>query len=127
MEEYLTSITDSAKRRTLERVRAIIKNASPGVEESIAYQIPAYRYHGVLVYFGAWKNHWALYPLSSAIKEAFHDQLSDYTLTKGGVQFPWDAPFPQTLIRQLIEARIAENHAAERKKTVKKPKNNHSR
>src|SRR5690606_32973601 len=108
VDEYIASITDGARRATLERVRAVIKNVAPDVKESISYQIPAYRYHGVLIYFGAWKNHWALYPLSSAIKEAFHRQLSGYKLTKGGVQFPWGTPFPQALVKQLIEKRIAE-------------------
>ncbi|WP_353181777.1 DUF1801 domain-containing protein [Parapedobacter lycopersici] len=122
VEEYIASIPDSAQRATLEQVRAIIKNAIPGVEESISYQLPAYRYHGVLIYFGAWKNHWALYPVSSAMKETFRDQLAAYKLTKGGIQFPWDEPFPRKLITRLVEERIAENLAIEKQKTTKKNK-----
>ncbi|WP_257657205.1 iron chaperone [Parapedobacter lycopersici] len=120
--EYIASVPDSGHRATLEQVRAIIKNAAPGVEESISYQIPAYRYHGVLIYFGAWKNHWALYPVSQAMKETFNDQLAAYKLTKGGIQFPWDEPFPRELITRLVAERIAENLATEKQKATKSNK-----
>ena len=120
VDDYLDSIDDPTKRKTLERVRAIIKATVPDAEEHISYQLPAYHHHGALVYFGAWKSHWALYPLSSAMKEAFQSELSAYRLTKGGVQFPWDTRFPQRLVRQLIEKRITENLQAERENTAKK-------
>lgn len=41
----------------LDQIRAAIKEAAPEAEEVISYQMPAYKYHGMLAYFAANKNH----------------------------------------------------------------------
>lgn len=119
VDEYLSTITNDSQRHTLGQVRAIIKKTAPEAEEVISYQMPAYRYQGILVYFAAWKNHWGLYPASSAIKEAFKEELSGYKQTKGAIQFPWDEPFPETLLTRLVEWRMAENLRGSRTKSEK--------
>ena len=119
---YLAAITDAKQKAILERVRATIRRAVPEAEELISYQMPAYKYNGVIVYFAAWKNHWGFYPASTAIKETFRDELSGYKQTKGAIQFPWDAPFPEDLVIRLVRKRVEENSAAARHKTTKKAK-----
>jgi len=54
----------------LEAMRKAIRLSAPGAEETISYQIPAFRLNGNLVYFAAFKNHIGFYPTSSAV-EAF--------------------------------------------------------
>jgi uncharacterized protein YdhG (YjbR/CyaY superfamily) len=49
-------------QKYMEELRAIIKKAVPEAEEVISYQIPAYMYHGILVYFAAYKYHIGFYP-----------------------------------------------------------------
>lgn len=93
----------------LERVRATIRKAAPEAEEYIGYQMPAYRLHGALVYFGAWKGHYALYGASGALVEVFADQLSKYEVSKGTIKFPFDRPVPVRLITQLVKYRAEEN------------------
>lgn len=45
-----------------QRVRETIQDAAPDANELISYQMPAFRQHGILVYFAAWKEHIGLYP-----------------------------------------------------------------
>src|SRR3712207_4293858 len=45
----------------LRDVREAIRRAAPEAEETISYQMPAFRQHGILVYFAAWKKHIGLY------------------------------------------------------------------
>ena len=51
----------------LQQLRSTIKAAAPQAKEVISYQMPAFKYHGILVYFAAWKNHIGFYPASSVI------------------------------------------------------------
>jgi uncharacterized protein YdhG (YjbR/CyaY superfamily) len=41
----------------LEELRATVKKVVPEAKEKIGYQMPAFTYHGPLVYFAAFKNH----------------------------------------------------------------------
>ena len=41
----------------LRKVRATISKAAPEAKETISYQMPAFKLHGILVYFAAWKKH----------------------------------------------------------------------
>ncbi|SKB27911.1 Uncharacterized conserved protein YdhG, YjbR/CyaY-like superfamily, DUF1801 family [Parapedobacter luteus] len=114
VDAYLATITDDKQKATLARVRSLIRQAAPDAEETISYQMPTYKYHGTLVYFAAWKNHWGLYPASATIQQAFKDKLADYKQTKGAIQFPWEEPLSETLITQLIKKRVEENIQATR-------------
>jgi len=103
---YLTAVSDD-KRAALERLRRTIRAAAPGAEECISYQLPAFRFHGrMLVAFGAWASHCALYPGSSAVR-AYKDDLKNYDTSKGAIRFQADHPLPPALVRKLVRARIA--------------------
>lgn len=119
VDEYLATLTDAGQIAILKRVRAIIKQAAPEATEVISYQMPAYRHHGILIYFAAWKNHWGLYPASSTIKEAFGNELAAYQQTKGAIQFPWNQPLPEKLIERLVNYRMEENSKKAKLKATK--------
>lgn len=55
-------------RAVLRDVREAIRRAAPEAEETISYRMPAFRQHGILVYFAAWKTHVGLYPPISGDK-----------------------------------------------------------
>ena len=95
-------------RLILQRLRQTITSAAPDAEELISYQMPAYKYHGVLVYFAAFRNHIGFYPTSSGIAK-FKKELSRYKTGKGSVQFPIDKPLPLPLIRKIVKYRVKEN------------------
>ncbi|MFC7524927.1 iron chaperone [Parapedobacter sp. GCM10030251] len=120
VDEYLATITDNSKRALLDQLRRTIKHTVPDADEVISYQMPAYHYKGILIYFAAWKNHWALYPASATLKEVFKKDLSRYKQTKGAIQFPWDEPFPEALVTKLVRMRADENLKKAMSKTLSK-------
>ncbi|HIH28136.1 MAG TPA: hypothetical protein HA256_09290, partial [Methanoregulaceae archaeon] len=95
-------------QKNLQNLRATIREVAPGAEEAIRYGIPTFRLHGNLVHFAAFKNHIGLYPGPSAI-DAFRNDLSSYTLSKGTIQFPIRKPIPFGLVRRIVEYRVTEN------------------
>ena len=109
IDEY-TAGFPPATQLILEQLRATIKNLVPYVQESISYRIPAFKYHGVLVYFAAYKNHIGFYPTSSGI-DAFKEELSGYKGGRGTVQFPINKPIPFDLIEKIVTFRVNENRA----------------
>jgi len=108
----------AATGKLLKQLRDIIRKAAPDAEELISYGMPAYKYHGVLVYFAGYEKHVGFYPTPSVIKE-FAAKIARYKYSKGAVQFPLDAPIPATLVTQMVKFRMKENLAKAAKK--KKP------
>src|SRR5258705_7936714 len=104
-------------RGVLEKFRQTIRKAAPGAEETISYQMPAFKYHGMLVYFAAWKNHIGFYPISSGIKE-FKKELSAYEVSKGTIKFPIDKAMPFGLISKIVKFRVNENLEKAKSKIV---------
>ena len=66
-------------RRVLTRVRSIVRQAVPGAEEMISYQIPVYKLHRrPVLFFAGWKEHYSLYPSNARLVSAFTDKLAGY-------------------------------------------------
>jgi|SRR5688572_28918532 len=105
-----------ATRKKLKDLNAAIKKAAPGAEELISYNMPAFKHHGVLVYYAGYKNHIGFYPTGSGIA-AFKKELSGYKTSKGTVQFPLEGSLPIPLITRIVKFRVKENlEKAEMKK-----------
>lgn len=64
-------------QKLLEQIRATVRKAAPGAEETINYTIPTFTLKGNLVHFAGYKNHIGFYPGSSGIR-AFQKELSVY-------------------------------------------------
>lgn len=92
----------------LEQLRQTIKKAAPEAEEVISYKMPAFKYHGMLVYFAAYKKHIGFYATPTGHSE-FEKELSVYKQGKGSVQFPLTAPLPLDLITRIVKFRAQEN------------------
>ena len=105
--EYLAGAPEPA-RSTLNKVRAAIRSVVPAeTAEVISYGIPAFRYKGMLVWYAAFSDHCSLFPTASVIAK-FKDELKDYRISKGTIQFPVDKPFPAALLKKMVKARLAE-------------------
>jgi uncharacterized protein YdhG (YjbR/CyaY superfamily) len=102
----------------LEQVRNAIKISAPKAEEVISYNMPAFKYHGVLVYFAGYKSHIGFYCLPSGHK-AFEKELSIYKQGKGSVQFPLDKSMPLALIKKMVKFRVKENLEKAKAKSLK--------
>jgi uncharacterized protein YdhG (YjbR/CyaY superfamily) len=106
-DEYINAQTANV-RTMLKKIRQTIKTAAPEAEEVISYNMPAYKYYGMLVFFAAFKNHIGFYPAPRGI-EAFKKELAAYKGAKGSVQFPLDKPIPLDLISKIVKFRMKEN------------------
>jgi len=118
IDEYIATFPKDIQK-ILEELRTTIKEAAPGAEEKISYQLPTFFLNGNLVHFAAFKKHIGFYPTPSGI-EAFQKELSVYEGAKGSVQFPIDEPMPLKLIRRIVKFRVAENIKKAKIKSVAK-------
>ena len=116
IDEYIAGFPDHIQG-ILEKLRDTIRKAAPGAEEVMSYQMPAFKFHGMLVYFAMHKNHIGFYPTPSGI-EAFKKELSAYEGAKGSIKFPIEKPLPSGLITKIVKFRVKEN--LEKAKTKKK-------
>jgi uncharacterized protein YdhG (YjbR/CyaY superfamily) len=104
----------------LNRVRAAIRNALPDAEETISYQIPAYKLGGSpVIYFAGWKRHFSLYPASAALIAAFADELTTCEISKGTIRFPLGTTIPVRLIQRIAKFRAAETASQLKAKPAK--------
>jgi uncharacterized protein YdhG (YjbR/CyaY superfamily) len=102
----------------LEKVRATIHHAAPEAKETISYMMPAFKQHGILVYFAAWEKHIGMYPPISGNK-TLEKAIARYAGPKGNLQFPLDEPIPYDLIERIVKLRVKQDTAraaARRKK-----------
>ena len=106
-------------RAILEKVRTAITTAAPEATETISYQMPAFKQHGILVFFAAWEKHIGLYPPVSGNK-ALEKAVARYAGPKGNLKFPLDQPIPYDLIEQIVKLRVQQdNEKAEAKRKRK--------
>lgn len=107
IDEYISSFPEEVQIK-LEQIRSTILKAAPLAEEVISYGMPAFKYHGILMYFAAYKNHIGFYPTGSGIKN-FKNEISVFKTSKGTVQFPLDKKVPLSLISKITKFRVKEN------------------
>jgi uncharacterized protein YdhG (YjbR/CyaY superfamily) len=115
VEEYFSRLPPHS-RAILLRLRNVIKDAAPEAEEVISYQIPAFRFHGVLVYYAAFEDHCSLFVASAAVRKRFAQYLRPFAGGKGTVRLTRELPLPDTLVRRIVRARMDENERKWKKK-----------
>ncbi|MCI4340741.1 MAG: DUF1801 domain-containing protein [Thermoplasmata archaeon] len=115
-DEYLARVPPPY-RDALKRLRRTIRLAAPGAEEVMSYQMPAFRQHGMLVYYAAFKDHCSFFVGSPEVRRRFSLELQPFRSGKGTVRFTPDRPLPASLVRRIVRARVAENSARAAKKS----------
>jgi uncharacterized protein YdhG (YjbR/CyaY superfamily) len=114
---YISQFPDDVQA-ILEKVRETIRHAAPEAKETISYLMPAFKQHGILVYFAAWEKHIGMYPPISGSK-TLEKAIARYAGPKGNLQFLLDEPIPYDLIERIVKLRVkqdSEKAAAKRKK-----------
>ncbi len=110
VEEYLARVPEAA-RGNFDELRETILSVVPAeATETISYQIPAIRHNGILVWFAAFSSHCSLFPTAAIIDE-FKNELKNFKLSKGTIQFPLDKPLPVALIKKIVKARVTQSEA----------------
>jgi uncharacterized protein YdhG (YjbR/CyaY superfamily) len=104
----------------LQKLRTTISSAAPEAKETISYLMPAFKQHGILVYFAAWEKHIGMYPPISGNK-TLEKAIAQYAGPKGNLQFPLDKPIPYDLIERIVKLRVRQDlaKAAAKKKKRK--------
>ena len=107
IDDYLTRVPDG-KRAALEHLRSQIRALAPQATEAISYGMPAFRLDGrYLAGLGATKRACSLY-IGRLPVQTHGDELADYQVWKGTINFAPDTPLPAELVEKLVRSRLAE-------------------
>lgn len=108
VDEYISWFPKDTQKLLLD-IRNIIKKIAPQAEETISYNIPAFKLNGILIYFAGFQKHVSIYPAPREV-EQFKEELKNYKGGKGTIQFSLNSDLPLDLIKRIIEFRISENN-----------------
>jgi len=122
VDQYISSFPENVKEKLI-IIRNTVKITAPTATEVISYNMPAYKYKGMLLYFAAHTSHIGFYAMKSA-NFVFKKELISFKTTVGGIQFPLNEDIPVELVSKIVKYRMAENDEKEiLKKLAKKQKN----
>ena len=107
IDEYIAAFPEHVAA-ILARIRATVRAAAPEAEETISYQMPAFRQNGILIYFAAFKNHIGVYPPVTG-DARLESAVAKYAGEKGNLRFPLDRPVPYALIARIVRHRVRQN------------------
>ena len=107
IDAYLLSVTPEA-RAILANIRELIQHNVPDAQETISYQMPAFKRKRTFIYFAAFQKHIGIYP---PVKhdEALLKELLPFRNDKGNLKFPLNQPIPYELIGRVATA-LAQNY-----------------
>jgi uncharacterized protein YdhG (YjbR/CyaY superfamily) len=109
VDQYLAGVPEPAQS-TLKHIRKVIQSVVPkGTTEVISYGMPMFKFNGMLVGYAAFAKHCSLFPTGSGVIERFAKELVGYPTSRGTIRFPSDKPLPDSLIKKIVKARVAEN------------------
>jgi uncharacterized protein YdhG (YjbR/CyaY superfamily) len=118
IDDYIAA-SPARVRPILREIRRVARAAAPEAGELISYRMPAFRQHGVLVYFAAFKSHIGLFP-PIAGDARLAKALARFRGPKGNLRFPLDEPIPYALIERIVRLRVKQNAARSRAKARKR-------
>ncbi|MGE5042005.1 MAG: iron chaperone [Candidatus Levyibacteriota bacterium] len=108
IDTYLEKIS-TPQRKELERIRGIARQVVPDAKEVISYGMPTLQTKGKsFLGFNVHTSHIGIYPYGGEEIEVFKDKLTElgFTFSKGAIQVPFDKPFPEALLIEIIHHRI---------------------
>lgn len=122
VEAYLAEVAEPA-RSTLLKVRERIRKAAPAdVTEEMGYGVPSFRLPKATDYrlagYAAGKKFCSYYPMSGWVVGELAEELKEYKTSSGAIQFPLDKPLSASLVKLLVNMRLADmdRRAAKKKK-----------
>jgi uncharacterized protein YdhG (YjbR/CyaY superfamily) len=104
IDSYIEQHPESV-RIILEELRQTIQKAVPGAEELISYQMPAFRFHGRLVWFAAFKYHYSIF-FRQNVLQSFKEELKSFELSKSesAIKIPFNKPVPVQLLTKIVKS-----------------------
>lgn len=121
----------------LQDVRNTIRKAAPEAVEKMSYGVVGYMQWGMLIFFGAFKNHCSLFAISKPLIKKYEKELNKLEIANTTIHFTPSNPFPKKLLTKLVKERLEQNRlvfemkkqskaskAVSKKAATKKPKSN---
>ncbi len=97
----------------LVKLRKVIKSTIPEVEEGISWNVPIYKYHGILTGFAVYTHHVSLGFGAEVLQNSEREMLEKegYKTGKKTIQIRFDQKVPAALIKQILikQAKINES------------------
>lgn len=106
IDEYISNFSPE-QQEVLTKIRQTIQAAAPQAKEKISYGIPTFTFHGNLVHFAAYDQHYGFYPGAAAII-AFKDAITSHETSRGTIRFPAEKPVPYDLIAEITQFRVTQ-------------------
>ncbi len=108
VQEYLDAAPEP-QRATLWAMWTILRDLLPQAQVTKSYGVPTLKVSGKgvagLAYYA---RHCSYLPMSGSVTATLAEELADHRTSKGAVMMPVDQPLSQELLRQLVDARLAE-------------------
>lgn len=112
-------------RDRLDEIRKFIHSIVPMADEVFSYQIPCYKYHGILVGFGVNNKGCSFYTTNPKLLATFDaSELQDVRFSGSTIHFDSERPLPLQLIEKIIRLRMEENEIKARTKKQSQILNN---
>lgn len=93
----------------LMQIRSLVVSVAPDAAEMISFSLPCYKYHGMLVGFGAHKKGCSFYAMNPAILASYAKELVDFKYTGATIHLDPALPLPVAILKKIIRRRIREN------------------
>lgn len=108
IDAYIASSAPEA-RPIMEELREIITSTIPEAEEGISWNVPIYKYHGILTGFDAAKHHVSFG--ADALQNKDREMLKEkgYKTGKKTIQIRFDQKVPAAMIKKILKAQAEIN------------------
>ena len=103
VEAYIEQLPEMAQLK-IKELRDILKTVAPAAKEGLKWGKPVFETETILFAYAAHKSHLSFIPTGPALKP-FEKDLAAFTTKKDSVQFNYDHPLPEELIRTIAEYR----------------------
>ena len=106
MDAYIAALPEGP-RVIMDAVRDRMRALVPEAEETIRYDMPAWRLNGeTIIHIAAWKQHLGLYPVYRG-DAAFEAMIAPYRDKKDTVKFLYTRPIPFAVIAAIVQQQLA--------------------
>lgn len=97
-----------AIRPALRKIRQVIRKTVPDAVEGISYQMPVFKYHGVLMYVAVFTNHYSVF-FRPAHLDMFRHELGEFKTTKSAINIPLAREVPVGLVTRIAKYAAQQN------------------
>jgi uncharacterized protein YdhG (YjbR/CyaY superfamily) len=123
VDAYLATLP-GREREALQRLRTLIKETVPDVEERISYGTTVMFSLGLdLVGFVSQPKHLSFFTASPALAEAMKEAIAKTHRVSGAtIHFSPENPLPSALVKKILRARVRENYSANTRPSGRRPR-----